>query len=183
MRRLTVAALALELVYLGCGNSGRIEARFRDGLPGYAMLAHHIPPWLPEVLPLNGLNATLEVQRRCRLTDIRILRADGGPLTARGRIQATPTDIDGAVVVRLQLPKFVSVGLMFDGDDVHVSPLAGDTWLRQMLAPLPPASCAALSRELGPISTARGDFPGSWAGWNGAVSRLGWALTLPTRTE
>jgi hypothetical protein len=120
------------------GLDGRVSARFRDGLPALMVFAeqHDVPGWLPSILPLNELNATLDVKRRCGLMDVQIPKAEGGPLVARGRIEHSPGDTHGAVLVGLSSVKVVSAGVTLAPDGTHVSPLVGESWLGDRFAEL-----------------------------------------------
>jgi hypothetical protein len=117
------------------GFAGRVSARFRDGLPGLLALsrAGDVPGWLPRILPLNNVTAQLDVRRRCELTDITATEVSGGPLVGRGRIQNSPGDTKGAVLVQLSSLGLVSAGIDV-GDPGGVSLFAGNDWLAKKLA-------------------------------------------------
>jgi hypothetical protein len=118
--------------------TGRATAKFRDGMPALLALAQadEVPGWLPAVLPLNDLTATLDVERHCRLTEIILPKVEGGPLVAEGHLQNVPGDTSGAVLIRLSGLGFVSVGVSLGAEGDGVSPLVGDDWLEAHVAPL-----------------------------------------------
>ena len=122
--------------------AGKVRASFRDGLPALNVLASEdeIPKWVPTFLPLQGIALDLGVERYCRWTDVQILDAVGGPLSAKGRLQVQPGDTRGAVVLRLAALGFVSMGLDFAEDDSNMSLLAGATWLEEHLVPMTKAA-------------------------------------------
>lgn len=117
---------------------GRLSAHFRDGLPGLLALsaAGQIPGFLPSVLPLQGLTGTLDVRRRCELTDITMSQMEGGPLVAKGRIQNTPGDTRGAVLVGLGGLGVVSAGVSLGKQGDGFSLFAGDEWLKKQMVSL-----------------------------------------------
>lgn len=118
--------------------SGKIKARFRDGLPALYILAaeDEIPSFMPTLVPLEGLSVDLGVERFCRWTDVQILDARGGPFAAEGRLQIEPGETRGALLLRLAALKPLSLGLNFVEDYSHASPLVGNSWLETHMAPL-----------------------------------------------
>jgi hypothetical protein len=126
-----VAAQNLDL-------DGRVSAHFRDGMPGLLALSEsdQIPGFLPDLLPLNGLVGTLDVQRHCQLSDVRFSNVKGGPLVATGRIQNVPGETSGAVLVRLSGVGLVSAGLSLGERGSGVSLFAGDVWLEKQMVSL-----------------------------------------------
>ncbi|HEX7671340.1 MAG TPA: hypothetical protein VF395_17220, partial [Polyangiaceae bacterium] len=124
---------------------GRVSARFKDGLPGLLALseADQIPGFLPQVLSLHGLVGTVGVRRRCQFTDLTMSQFEGGPLVASGRIQNTPGETRGAVLVRLSGLGVISVGVSLGEHGDGVSLLAGDEWLEKQIAVLDGAAAAA----------------------------------------
>lgn len=109
----------------------RFSAEMRDGRPGLALLARggKLPGWLSEALPLNSLEATGEIRRRCRVTEISFARVRGGPLVSAGRIQKVPGDVRAVFEVELDEASAVSAGLVMFGKRFGVSPAPGDEWL------------------------------------------------------
>jgi len=122
--------------------AGKVRASFRDGLPALNVLAseEEIPGWVPTLLPLKGITLDLGVERFCKWSDVQVIAASGGPLSAKGRLQFEPGETRGAIVLRLASLGFVSVGLDFVEDYSHMSPLAGATWLEEHLVPMTKAA-------------------------------------------
>jgi hypothetical protein len=116
----------------------RVEASLRDGLPALYMLASEgdIPKILPSLLPLEQMKLELEVERRCRFLDIRILHGRGGPVSAEGRLQLEPEEIRGAVLLRTSPIAVASLGLELKENSSHATPMVGSDWLAEHLAPL-----------------------------------------------
>jgi hypothetical protein len=114
---------------LDIGSSFRAE--LRDATPGMAVLAKEgfIPEWLTTTFPLRGISLTGSLARRCRLTDIRVVNLNGGPATARGRVQIVPEGFQGALLLRLAAIPAVSAGLDFDAGKTHLGMFEGDAWL------------------------------------------------------
>jgi len=110
-------------------------ARFRDGMPGLLALSESsaIPAWLPSILPLNGLSGKVEIRRRCRTTDLTVPMLTGGPLVAKGKVSINPDETRGAVLVQMNGAGIISAGVAVGGNDSGVSPLVGDTWLKDQL--------------------------------------------------
>lgn len=110
-------------------------ARLRDGMPGLLALSesNSIPAWLPSILPLNGLSGKVEIQRHCRTTDLTLPKLSGGPLVAKGKVSIDPDETRGAVLVQMNGAEIISAGVALGGDDSGVSPLVGDTWLKEQL--------------------------------------------------
>src|SRR4029079_10655880 len=115
--------------------AGKVRATFRDGLPALNVLAseEEIPKWVPTFLPLQGIALDLGVERFCGWSDVQILDASGGPLSAKGRLQFEPGETRGAILLRLASLGFVSLGLDFVEDYSNTSPLVGATWLEEHL--------------------------------------------------
>jgi hypothetical protein len=124
--------------------TGKVKARFRDGLPALYILAseEEIPTFLPNLVPLDGLSVDLGVERFCRWTDVQILDARGGPFAAEGRLQVEPGETRGALLLRLASLKPISLGLNFVEDYSHAAPLVGNGWLEKHLVPLTSAATA-----------------------------------------
>lgn len=122
--------------------AGKVRASFRDGLPALHVLAseEEIPKWVPTFLPLERITLDLGVERFCRWSDVQVLAATGGPLSAKGRLQFEPGESRGAIVLRLASLGFVSVGLDFVEDYSNTSPLVGATWLEEHLVPMTTAA-------------------------------------------
>ena len=122
--------------------SGKIKARFRDGLPALYVLASEdeIPSFVPSLIPLEGLTVDLGVERYCRWTDVQVLDARGGPLAAEGRVQIEPGDTRGAILLRLAALKPISLGLNFVEDHSNAAPLVGSSWLEKQLVSLTSAA-------------------------------------------
>lgn len=97
---------------------------------------HRVEPSSKDLLPLNGLDGTLDVKRRCQLTEITFRHIDGGLLVARGRIQNVPGDTRGAVLVRLASIGFLSAGMSLGERGDGLSLFAGDGWLAEHLTTL-----------------------------------------------
>ncbi len=115
--------------------AGKVRARFRDGLPALNVLASEddIPKWVPTLLPLQGIALDLGIERFCKWTDVQILEASGGPLSAKGRFQLEPGETRGAILLRLAAAGFVSVGLDFIEDYSNTSPMVGAEWLEKQM--------------------------------------------------
>ena len=115
-----------------------VAAHARDGLPALYVLASEdvIPHWIPSLLPLQSLQLDLGINRSCRMTDVRVRDARGGPLEARGGLQVEPGETRGAVLFRLAALPFVAIGLHFVEDYSSTSLFAGSTWLHERTAPL-----------------------------------------------
>jgi len=113
---------------------GMFRAELRDATPALAVLGQKgsLPPWVQTAFPLRGLSITGSVARRCRLTDIRLVNASGGPALARGRLQSLPDGFQGALLLRLADFQAISAGLDFDSNHTHVSLFEGDDWLAQL---------------------------------------------------
>ena len=92
------------------------------------------------LLPLKAITLDLGVERFCRWSDVQILDASGGPLSAKGRLQFEPGETRGAILLRLASLGFVSVGLDFVEDYSNMSPLVGATWLEEHLVPMTKAA-------------------------------------------
>jgi hypothetical protein len=122
--------------------AGKVRASFRDGLPALNVLASEdeIPAWVPTFLPLKRIALDLSVERFCKWSDVQILDASGGPLSAKGRLQFEPGETRGAILLRLASLGFVSVGLDFVEDYSNSSPLVGATWLEEHLLPMTKAA-------------------------------------------
>lgn len=115
--------------------SSLFRAELRDATPGLAALSAEgeLPGWLVSVLPLRELDVQGSVNRRCRLTDIHFTSAEGGPLTARGRLQSKPEGASGAFLVRLSSLEAISTGIRFGPTTTKVEILAGNDWLQATL--------------------------------------------------
>ncbi|HEX9294837.1 MAG TPA: hypothetical protein VF881_03355, partial [Polyangiaceae bacterium] len=115
--------------------AGKVRVSLRDGLPALNALASAdtIPAWVPTLLPLKDIALDLSVERFCRWSDVQILAASGGPLSAKGRLQFEPGESRGAIVLRLASLGFVSIGLDFVEDYSNMSPLVGAAWLEKHL--------------------------------------------------
>jgi hypothetical protein len=122
--------------------TGKVKARFRDGLPALYILASEdeIPSFMPNLVPLEGLSVDLGVERFCRWTDVQILDARGGPFAAEGRLQVEPGETRGALLLRLAALKPISLGLHFVEDYSDAAPFVGGGWLEKHLAPLTTAA-------------------------------------------
>ena len=122
--------------------AGKVRARFRDALPALNVLdsAREIPKWVPTFLPLKDIALDLSVERFCHWSDVQILDASGGPLSAKGRLQFEPGETRGALVLRLASLGFVSMGFDFVEDYSNVSPLVGATWLEEHMVPMTKAA-------------------------------------------
>jgi hypothetical protein len=122
--------------------AGKVRASFRDGLPALNVLVseNEIPKWVPTLLPLEGITLDLGVERFCGWSDVQILDASGGTLSAKGRLQFEPGETRGAILLRLASLGFVSVGLDFVEDYSNMSPLVGATWLEEHLVPMTKAA-------------------------------------------
>ncbi len=111
--------------------SGQFDAKFRDALPALSLFAStgDLPGWIPDLIPLEQLEARGQFRRKCRVTDLVIQSARGGPLAAAGHFQSVPNDTRGAVLI--QLPSFLrlSVGLVTHADELGVAIFAGNDWL------------------------------------------------------
>jgi hypothetical protein len=118
----------------------RVEAKLRDGLPVLYLLASEddIPHIVPSLLPLENVEIGLDVDHRCRFTDVRIVRAKGGPLAAEGRLQLERGETRGAVLIHTAPTAILSLGIELRDDSSHMAPLAGGAWLAEKLAPLGP---------------------------------------------
>lgn len=143
--------------------SAIFRAKMRDAAPGLAVLSaeDQLPGWLVTVLPLRELAAKGTINRRCRLTDIRVTSAQGGPLVARGRLLSESEGARGAVLVRLANLEAVSAGIGFGPSNTEVALLASHDWLESRFehfnaialeavqAPCPPAAdaCQASSTK------------------------------------
>ena len=110
----------------------------RDGLPGLALLAdqEQLPAWLAKLFPLNELDASGSVNRRCRSTELRILESSGGPLSARGRFHSTPDSTLGAFLVTVSDLEPLAAGLALTPQGKSVDLLPGEHWLDENLARL-----------------------------------------------
>jgi len=110
---------------------GTFHAALRDATPGLAVLASQgsLPKWIPSAFPLRGLSVTGSLARRCRLTDIHLVNLSGGPAVARGRLQSVPDGFQGALLLRLNGFRAISVGLDFDAQHTNVGLFDGDAWL------------------------------------------------------
>jgi hypothetical protein len=110
---------------------GTFHAELRDATPGLAVLASQgsLPKWIPSAFPLRGLSVTGSLARRCRLTDIHLVNLSGGPAVARGRLQSVPDGFQGALLLRLNGFRAISVGLDFDAQHTNVGLFDGDAWL------------------------------------------------------
>jgi hypothetical protein len=122
--------------------TGKVKAKFRDGLPALYILASEdeIPSFLPSLVPLEGLSLDLGVERFCRWTDVQILDARGGPFAAEGRLQIEPGETRGALLLRLASLTPISLGLNFVEDYSNAAPLVGAGWLEKHLIPLTSAA-------------------------------------------
>jgi hypothetical protein len=112
---------------------GTFQANLRDATPGLAILGEQgsLPKWVASAFPLRDLSVTGSFARRCRLTDIHLVRLGGGPAVARGRLQSVPDGFQGALLIRLAALKAVSAGLDFDANHTHVGLFDGDAWLER----------------------------------------------------
>jgi hypothetical protein len=122
--------------------SVKMRAQFRDGLPALRALVSEdqIPSWLPTVFPLDGLTLDLYVERHCGWTDVQVLDATGGTLSARGRLQTEPGETRGAILFRLLSLPFVSLGFDFVEDYSRAKGFVGASWLERQLSPLTTAA-------------------------------------------
>jgi hypothetical protein len=111
--------------------SGTFRADLRDATPGLSVLASQgsLPHWVASVFPLRGLSVTGSLARRCRLTDIHLVRMSGGPALARGRLQSLPDGFQGALLLRLAGLEAISAGLDFDAEHTHFGLFRTDAWL------------------------------------------------------
>jgi hypothetical protein len=116
----------------------KMRAQFRDGLPALQALVSEdqIPKWLPTVFPLDGLTLDLYVERHCGWTDVQVLDASGGTLSAQGRLQTEPGETRGAILFRLLSLPFVSLGFDFVEDYSRAKGFVGASWLEGQLSPL-----------------------------------------------
>jgi hypothetical protein len=124
----------------GLDGAARVDAKLRDGLPVLYLLASEddIPHIVPALLPLENVTVGLDVDHRCRFTDVRIVQATGGPLAAEGRLQLERGETRGAVLIHTAPTALLSMGLELRGDSSHMAPFAGGAWLAERLAPLGP---------------------------------------------
>ncbi len=122
--------------------AGKMRVSLRDGLPALNALASEktILGWVPTLLPLKDIALDLSVERFCHWSDVQILGASGGPLSAKGRLQFEPGDTRGVLLLRLASLGFVSVGLDFVEDYSNMSPFVGATWLEEHLVPMTKAA-------------------------------------------
>jgi hypothetical protein len=113
--------------------SAMFQAELRDATPGMALLAERgsLPKFIAQNLPLEKLEVTGILQRRCRLTDFLITRASGGPLSVRGRLHSTSDSTRAALLLRVNGLEAISAGLSLAPEGTDVTPLAGDDWLRE----------------------------------------------------
>lgn len=134
--------------------SGEFGAQFRDGLPALGMFAASgdLPGWVPSLFPLEELEATGEFRRSCRMTDIVVKNASGGPLASAGRIQSSPADTRAAFLLQLQSPLRLSAGIVSHGDEVHVGILAGNDWLLEQSRTLDGWALNATCESAAPVS-------------------------------
>ncbi len=110
---------------------GSFRANLRDATPGLAVLASQgsLPKWVASVFPLRDLSVTGSLARRCRLTDIHLVRLSGGPAVTRGRLLSVPDGFQGALLVRVAGLTAISAGLDFDAEHTHFGLFDGDAWL------------------------------------------------------
>ncbi len=157
------ANVDLERARLSTGKNlelaGIFSARLRDGVPGLLLLERgdEVPGWLDSVLPLRELRAQGRIERRCRTTDILLDSVSGGPLEARGRVQATPEGTRGALLVELSSLEVASAGLSFGEPDHGVELLAGEAWLAERSRGLERRRRSELSTACAPSPPACGD--------------------------
>gem|GEM_PF-1325556 len=142
-----------------------VQGSLQNALPALNLLTSKdaIPGWMPTALPLEKLSVTLDIQRHCRLTDVQVRDAKGGPLTAKGRFQLEPGETRGAVLVTLPAIIPVSVGFDFVEDQSNTSPVVGDAWLERhtgtmdkALAERRASTCAPEPPTCRPSATAEG---------------------------
>jgi len=148
---------------------GTFRANLRDATPGLAVLSAQgaLPGWVASAFPLRDLSVTGSLARRCRLTDIHLVRLSGGPAVARGRLQSLPDGFQGALLLRLAGFEVISAGLDFDAQHTHVGLFDGDDWFARfnrsfdrkseaavkLVCPPDPNTCA----EPEPVSIATSD--------------------------
>ncbi len=113
--------------------SALFQAKLRDATPGIEILnaGGALPGWLAGLIPEQPVSAEGMVQRHCRLTEIRLTRAEDGPLAMHGRLQSESDATRGAFLVRHASVSLLSAGVAFSPDDTQVAPLAGDGWFRE----------------------------------------------------
>ncbi len=134
-----IEAARVDVAHHGDGGA-HVEAKLRDGLPLLYLLASEddIPHIVPALLPLANVEVGLDVDHRCRFTDVRIVRARGGPLAAEGRLQLERGETRGAVLIHTAPMAILSMGLELGDDSSQMTPFAGGAWLAERLAPLQP---------------------------------------------
>jgi hypothetical protein len=121
---------------------GSVRAEFKDAMPALYVLstAEKVPKWTTNVLPTQGLQLDLGVERSCRWTDVKLAEPEGGPLLVSGRVQTQPGASLGALLFRVSAFRPLSLGLAFDEGQSDTSPLVGQGWLDRHLAPLEKAA-------------------------------------------
>jgi hypothetical protein len=115
---------------------GAIKIECRDAEPAVGLLDARdvIPSWAAGLLSMEGLKAAATVRKSGESIDFKLLKAEGGSLSIRGRLKkGTGQEPIGAFLVKSGI---LSVGIKLEKDGPGVHPLATDSWVNEKMSRL-----------------------------------------------
>lgn len=113
-----------------------IKLECRDAEPAVGLLDARdvIPSWAAGLLSMEGLKAAATVRKSRGEVDFKLLKAEGGSLSIRGRLQkSTGEEPVGAFLVKSGI---LSVGIKLEKDGPGVHPLATESWVNEKMSRL-----------------------------------------------
>jgi hypothetical protein len=113
-----------------------VKLECRDAEPAVGLLDARdvIPGWAAGLLTMEGLKASATVRKSDQGVDFKLLKAEGGSLSIRGRLKKSAgQEAIGAFLVKSGI---LSVGIKLEKDGPGVHPLASDSWVNEKMAGL-----------------------------------------------
>lgn len=113
-----------------------IKLECRDAEPAVGLLDAKdvIPGWAAGLISMEGLKAAATVKKSGSAVDFKLLKAEGGSLSIRGRLKKpTGEEPVGAFLVKSGI---LSVGIKLEKDGPGIHPLATDSWVNEKMSKL-----------------------------------------------
>jgi hypothetical protein len=113
-----------------------IKIECRDAEPAIGLLDARevIPGWAAGLISTEGLKAAATVRKSGGSVDFKLLKAEGGNLSIRGRLKKpTGKEPIGAFLVKSGV---LSVGIKLEQDGPGIHPLATESWVNEKMSKL-----------------------------------------------